>query len=107
MFGNKYLIPCDPVDYLNKEYGNITFWSTPKKSNYTWTNLSKTHSLWNKCDWPHAIRFYHKNGTIDKKYTIRYVNAYGKMKLKDFPSQRDYEKCINEITNQQLVTTKS
>ena len=33
LFNHKYMIPCDPVKYLDKEYGPSR-WLTPESSNY-------------------------------------------------------------------------
>jgi hypothetical protein len=32
------MVPCDPIAYLNQEYG-INKWHEPLVKNYKWTNL--------------------------------------------------------------------
>ena len=31
--------PCDPVGFLNREYGSMEMWAKPKAGDYTWLSL--------------------------------------------------------------------
>ena len=42
IYGTKYLLPCNPVLYLNDDYGN---WKNPEEKNYTWPNLDLNGKL--------------------------------------------------------------
>lgn len=84
------MVPCDPVRYLNYEYGEGN-WFEPKRSNYTWTNLDENYTLWSRDEWPHVIRFYKKNGTIDVKETEQYLNLHMKdLNLKALPPDNEF-----------------
>ncbi len=81
---HKVLVPCDPVEYLNLEYGEANNWIFPKSKNYTWSNLDKQHTNWTDKEWPHAIKFYNING-FNKIETINFVNNYLKKKITKLP----------------------
>ncbi len=87
MLNFKVLIPCDPVQYLNYEYGGIKNWITPKKKNYKWSNLDKQTWNWTEKEWVHAIKFYNKKIGFDKNQTLKFVNQYLKApnKVKTIP----------------------
>jgi hypothetical protein len=81
------MVPCDPIGYLNNEYGNGENWMKPKKSGYNWPNLDRIHGLdWSDTDWPYAIRFYNKNGQVDVSQTITFVNHNSKLNLLKLPN---------------------
>ncbi len=80
------MIPCDPVGYLNNEYGEPDKWQTPMKSNYTWSNLDRKNvENWTDTEWPYAIRFYKYNGEVDKNQTLRFINAHSSYNLTKLP----------------------
>lgn len=86
IYGKKFLVPCDPVGYLNFEYGKEENWIKPKKSNYTWSNLDSKMTYWSREQWPYAIRFYDENGNVKKDFTIRYLNDFHPgLNLKQLP----------------------
>ena len=98
------MVPCDPVEYLNTEYGENS-WKTPKKSLVFNTNdLRKSKkevvSDNDKYNWPNLLyygkydnsiflktaRFYLRNGLIDIGTTLGYLsslfNVYGRSNVK-------------------------
>ncbi len=84
LLGFKVMVPCDPVKYLNNEYGPD--WKKPKKSSYTWPNLDRIHGLdWSDADWPYAIRFYKTDGKVDVNQTIAFINQNSKLNLIKLP----------------------
>ena len=75
LFNSKTLVPCDPVAYLNAEYG-VNEWHTPKKSSeYFWKNIQK-NGEWSTSEWPKVIRIYNRRGRIDKNETLMEINKY-------------------------------
>lgn len=82
LLNNKLYVPCDPVAYLNKEYGRPDRWKTPKEKNYTWSNVV-FNSKWTDEQWPHVIKFYDKSGNLLKKKTLEVVNKELKHNLTD------------------------
>ena len=50
--GSKYIIPCDPVLYLNNDYPN---WERPLVKGTHWLNLD----LNSKRKWPHGSPIYY------------------------------------------------
>lgn len=75
--GLKVMVPCDPVRYLNYEYGKMENWATPKPKNYRWTNLDSNFSLWSlDFEWPRAIRHFNRNGKVNVNSTLKYLNKH-------------------------------
>ena len=79
------MIPCDPIGYLNSEYGNIINWMKPKEKDYSWNNIEEVEYTWSDQDWTNAIKFYQKNGKLDRDKTLKYINEALKAKLEDLP----------------------
>ena len=77
------MIPCDPVTYLNNEYG-IDNWATPMSKNYQWKNV-KYFKNWTDSEWPHAVRYYDKKGQLIQKKTLNYLNEHLVVKLESLP----------------------
>ena len=68
------MVPCDPVKYLNKEYGP-GHWQTPQAVNYTWTNVVY-YNNWTDAQWPNTIKYYDRNGKLLKDKILSYVNKH-------------------------------
>jgi hypothetical protein len=79
LLNQKHLVPCDPVKYLDNEYGKNQ-WQTPKSSHYTWSNLVSMGN-WSDNEWPKSIRYYEKNGSFNLKRTLKDVNKYSNKNL--------------------------
>ena len=66
LLNNRFMVPCDPVNYLNREYFDEKRWSFPQEKNYTWSNLV-FDSRWKDHEWPNVIKYYDKDGLLAKK----------------------------------------
>ena len=84
MFGHKYMIPCDPVSYLNFEYGGINGWITPFSRNYSWKNMLFS-GKWSDSEWPYAFKFYYTDGSLNVKDTLNTINKYATINLTKLP----------------------
>jgi len=51
----KYFVPCDPVKYLDLEYGK-SCWLIPKATKYTWKNI-KPNGECSDQEWPRAFKY--------------------------------------------------
>ena len=79
LFSIKQMVPCDPVDYLNQEYG-IFNWISPERTEFSWPNLFSSGN-WSDYEWPKAYNIFFSNGTLNEKETLEYINYYSKYKL--------------------------
>jgi hypothetical protein len=86
LLSSKFMVPCDPVKYLNAEYGNEKRWKTPKASNYTWSNVVY-NSKWTDYEWPHAIKYYDRNGNLLKPKILKYLNQHSKYNITDIDDE--------------------
>ena len=73
LLNQKLLIPCDPVKYLDSEYGTSK-WQTPVKGP-KWSNLIY-QGEWSDSEWPKAVRYYYNNGTVKINETLKHLNRY-------------------------------
>lgn len=78
------MVPCDPVSYLNKEYGTQQRWSVPQATNYTWSNVNHWKS-WSDAEWPHVIKYYDKEGKIIDTKILQYLNKHSKYNITKVP----------------------
>jgi hypothetical protein len=94
------MVPCDPVEYLNAEYG-VNSWQEPKtslsksavslkvepekerlkKNEYIWPNL-KFHRKYTDEE-ALNVRWYFQNSSIDYGTNIGYINRRLSTKLND------------------------
>lgn len=88
LFHIKLMIPCNPVDYLNNEYGPFS-WLKPISKKYLWTNL-KYSGTWTDYEWIRAIKVFYQNGSLNRKLTLRNINRYFRYHLFQLPSE-DFE----------------
>ncbi len=89
LLNHKFMVPCNPVEYLNNEYG--TDWQLPKadlsmtifsqkrgkkkriKTNeYHWPNL-EFQRKYSDDELLNFVRWYHPNGSINYETTIDYI----------------------------------
>lgn len=77
LLSQKHLVPCDPVQYLDLEYGKNS-WQTPLSSKYKWKNLVFVGN-WTDDEWPQAVRYYEKNGTLNLVKTLKYLTENSKL----------------------------
>lgn len=82
LLDSKFLVPCDPVQQLNADYGP-NGWQTPKsksnlkketKDSYTWPSL-KFFNTSSDAEFLKSVRFYTINGSIDNKTTFNFLNG--------------------------------
>jgi hypothetical protein len=79
LLNNLYMVPCDPEEYLNVEYGSKG-WQKPMSSKYKWPNL-EFHQEYSDLQYIKSIKYYFENGTFDKYYTLDYLNRGLKKKI--------------------------
>ena len=56
LMNTKFIVPCDPINYLNNEYLN---WKDPEPENFKWLNLD----LSGKREWPEDPIYYFEKTT--------------------------------------------
>ena len=83
LLNQKLMVPCDPVKYLDNEYG-VNNWATPLSKNYQWKNVVYFKN-WTNSEWPHAVRYYDKEGKLIEKKTLDYINQHLKVKIESLP----------------------
>ena len=86
LLDSKFLVPCDPVGYLNHQYGPMSLWSVPEPANYTWFNIHK-YSEWSDDDWPFVVRFYDRYGYVERTRTINHLNKASKINITKLPKE--------------------
>ena len=106
LLNHKVMIPCDPVQYLNTEYGRDT-WIKPKpeldnkvlnrdnrkqnipkfSTKYTWPNLHY-YGKYDDGDLIKSARFFKNDGTIDYDITLRFIYNGLRIKKTKFLLQR-------------------
>ena len=82
----KILVPCDPIGYLNNEYGNYDKWVIPISKNYKWSNLETNYTLWSDSQWPYAIKFFRNNGKFNMEGSLNYINKNSNLNLSNLPA---------------------
>jgi hypothetical protein len=93
------MVPCDPVEYLNVEYG-VNSWQEPKtslaKSAFSLEEPEKEMQKKNEYIWPKLkfyrkytdeealnVRFYFRNSSIDYGTNIHVINEKSSNKLNE------------------------
>ena len=88
LLGFKFLVPCDPIETLTKEYGHKSNWmlqqSQAQKVKFNNLNLN-AFDTWNDTDYAHAIKFYLKSGQMDVERTLKQINSFVKKKIYKLP----------------------
>lgn len=88
LLNNRFMVPCDPVMYLNREYGDEKKWYFPQEKNYTWSNVIYD-SRWKDHEWPNVIRYYDKAGVLLKNKVLEYVNKHLKQNISAIADDTD------------------
>lgn len=83
LFNQKQMVPCDPVKYLDFEYGPSN-WLMPLVANYSWKNLYYKAN-WTDYEWPRVLKYYYNNGSINVKTSLRIINENLKNPLVELP----------------------
>jgi hypothetical protein len=80
------MVPCDPVGYLEKEYGPKR-WRSPQSKNYVWDNV-KYWRNWTDDEWIRSVRYYDRKGQLIKNKTVDQLNKYlvNKISMAEFDS---------------------
>jgi len=76
------MVPCDPIGYLDNEYGP-KMWQKPLTKKYNWNNLA-FWEYWSSSEWPNAVKFFNRHGKLLRKKIISYVKKYPNKPLKRF-----------------------
>jgi hypothetical protein len=84
LLNQKHFVPCDPVKYLDLEYGKSS-WLTPQTTKFTWKNVVP-NGEWTEQEWPRAFKYYNANGTLHLNKTLDHINKYLKFNLIRLPS---------------------
>ncbi|CAF1384791.1 unnamed protein product, partial [Didymodactylos carnosus] len=85
LFGYRFSVPCDPIEYLNTEYG-INKWNAPLEKGYSWINM-KLHSYWTDLAWLYATRLYTREGKLrTDKFAIDWISKFYNYTIKTIPT---------------------
>ena len=70
-------MPCDPVTFLNNNYGSSTLWMKPDTEGFK--NIDwKNYRIWRNHEWPNWMRHYSRNGKLQVARTLRDLNEHVK-----------------------------
>ena len=74
LLNHKFLVPCEPEKYLNKNYGRSR-WKVPEKEfkKYAWPSIKKNNK-WTDEQFINAVRIFNRDGQINQKRTFECVN---------------------------------
>ena len=87
LFNQKYMIPCDPVHYLDQEYGAAN-WRKPMESKYEWKNVAY-NSIWSDSEWPHAVKYFDRAGNLIVQKIKNYINKFLANRIQTVPPDLD------------------
>jgi len=75
LLSHKVLVPCDPVGYLNKNYGSFKKWSVPEAEfkKYKWPNINYT-GTWSDEQYRKSVRIFESDGSVDQLETLNFWN---------------------------------
>jgi hypothetical protein len=91
LIGHKFFAPCNPYEYIRFQYGKG--WSTPHENQGI---VSSVHvGEWSDKEWPHFIKDYRKNGTLNVNSTIALLNEW-------YPYKNNYTN-ITELPDYELL----
>ena len=84
------MVPCDPVTYLNLEYGPNNWQSPDRNFGARWKNLFE-NGRWSDSEWPNVLRAYDFKGKLMYNYTLKVINEHISPKLSQLPfKENDY-----------------
>jgi hypothetical protein len=81
----RVLVPCNPMEYLNQEYGDLKNWIIPKSKGYKWSNVEKKSSFWSEKEWLYAVKHFHSTGKLNYLSTLNFINTGFKFNLTSLP----------------------
>lgn len=73
LLSSKFLIPCNPVQYLNAEYGP-NGWKIPEKKNYKFYG-TKFYERVSDAEFLKTRKYYRYDGAIDNSTTFEELNS--------------------------------
>jgi hypothetical protein len=68
------MIPCNPVDFLDMQYG-VQGWHRPQTQGYEWKN-KEFFRAWTDEEWPHAYKYYSQADGFNVNETRNYLNQH-------------------------------
>lgn len=83
LFGHKFMVPCDPVSYLNTQYGKEK-WIVPMQSHYQVPNTDWGQGRErSELELKYSFRYYDENGNVEIQRSLKAINElfsknYGK-----------------------------
>ena len=82
------MVPCDPVSYLDMEYGR-EYWKTPNPHFETkWKNV-KAVEKWNENEWPHVLKMYDVKGQLLGTTLLDIINMHLNISINKLPADVD------------------
>jgi len=92
LLGHKFVVPCDPVSYLNQNYGKK--WNLPEADfkKYKWPNI-KYAGVWSDNDYQNSINIFKSDGSFDRNYTLDFLNKrlHKKITIKNFRNKTIFD----------------
>lgn len=80
LLDNLYMVPCNPIEYLDCDYGPDG-WQTPKEKEYHWPSL-KIFNEYSDRQYIKSLKFFFENGTFDSHFTLEVLNEDNGLKEK-------------------------
>lgn len=69
------MVPCDPVSYLNSQYGEN--WIKPEKRRYNINNINWAKPIeWSDDVIPFVLRYYDEKGKVKINKTLDEINEF-------------------------------
>ena len=67
LYGLKFQVPCDPVAYLDQNYGAFPKWAKPQSefSKYVWPSIVK-NGHWTDKEYMSAVQIFKGNGKLSE-----------------------------------------
>ena len=78
------MVPCDPVGYLDLEYGAKKWQIPDDKFGTKWTNVIE-NDQWPESVYPYVLRYYGFDGRLKKQLTLKKINEELTVKLSALP----------------------
>ena len=85
LLGNKFIVPCNPEDYLSFQYGEKK-WKQPLFEKYFNLKSIKHMKNWSDSLWPYVQRHYDfNNGELLTQLTLKRINEFAKPQISSIP----------------------
>ena len=76
LFNRKFMIPCDPVKYLNIQYGTEQ-WTVPMQTKYHVPNTDwGTGRERSEMELKYSFRYYDENGNVEVDKSLKAINEF-------------------------------